>query len=167
MGCLGTAIRRFLGTLTGFCSRADWEIILTAREIREFKFYLAPCDVKGQTGLTLLSAFFDDPVSPLLISTPLVADDALSEVLSCNAHERCERWVCHRGRICWTCASAVTGPNDARGGSLPTTFAGPINCITDWRDERRRHECSPRSSLQVRLQPKARCSCLARSGSCK
>lgn len=57
------------------------EIILTARENREFKVYLAPCEVDGQSGLTLLSAFFDDPVSPLLITTPLVIADALTEAL--------------------------------------------------------------------------------------
>lgn len=48
------------------------EIILTAREKREFKLYLAPCVVDGRRGLTLISAFFDDPVSPLTITTPLV-----------------------------------------------------------------------------------------------
>ena len=61
--------------------KAGKEIILTARENREFKVYLAPCEVGGQIGLTLLSAFFDDPVSPLLITTPLVVADALTEAL--------------------------------------------------------------------------------------
>lgn len=58
------------------------EIILTARERREFKVYLAPCDVEGKGGLTLLSAFFDDPISPLVLTTPLVAFDPLTEALS-------------------------------------------------------------------------------------
>lgn len=82
------------------------EIILTAREKREFKLYLAPCVVDGRRGLTLISAFFDDPASPLTITTPLAADDPLTgtiqtlpnqfkvcffdehnrELLSCEAH---------------------------------------------------------------------------------
>lgn len=57
------------------------EIILTARENREFSVYLAPCEVDGKSGLTLLSAFFDDSVSPLVITTPLVAEDPLTEAL--------------------------------------------------------------------------------------
>jgi hypothetical protein len=61
--------------------KASKEIILTARENRAFKVYLAPCEVDGLGGLTLLSAFFDDPVSPLLITTPLVASDGLTEAL--------------------------------------------------------------------------------------
>ncbi|EOE5672780.1 hypothetical protein ACM7EQ_02370 [Pseudomonas aeruginosa] len=61
--------------------KASKEIILTARENRTFRLYLAPCEVDGQRGLTLLSAFFDDPISPLLINTPLVAADALTEAL--------------------------------------------------------------------------------------
>lgn len=73
----------FVGGVDGpiLVIKARKEIILTAREKREFKFYLAPCDFDGQDGLTLLSAFFDDPVSPLLITTPLMADDALTEAL--------------------------------------------------------------------------------------
>lgn len=82
------------------------EVILTAREKREFKLYLAPCVVDGRRGLTLMSAFFDDPVSPLTITTPLAADDPFTgmiqtlpnqfkvcffdehnrELLSCEAH---------------------------------------------------------------------------------
>jgi hypothetical protein len=61
--------------------KASKEIILTARENRELKLYLATCEADGQYGLTLLSAFFDDPVSPLLITTPLVAADPLTEAL--------------------------------------------------------------------------------------
>ncbi|MDT8999476.1 hypothetical protein RQP53_09375 [Paucibacter sp. APW11] len=57
------------------------EIILTAREKREFKFYLAPCVADGRRGLTLISAFFDDPVSPLTITTPLAADAPLTETI--------------------------------------------------------------------------------------
>jgi len=57
------------------------EIILTARERREFKLYLAPCLVEGRRGLTLISAFFDDPVSPLTITTPLATDDPLVEAV--------------------------------------------------------------------------------------
>lgn len=63
------------------------EIILTARENREFKLYLAPCEIGGHGGLTLLSAFFDDPVSPLLITTPLVLADVLTEALKILPNE--------------------------------------------------------------------------------
>lgn len=57
------------------------ETILTAREKHEFKLYLAPCVVDGRRGLTLVSAFFDDPVSPLTITTPLAAGDPLTEAI--------------------------------------------------------------------------------------
>ncbi|MGY4832243.1 hypothetical protein [Burkholderia pyrrocinia] len=68
------------------------EVILTAKESRQFKMYLAPCEVGGRMGLTVVSAFFDDPVSPLVIVTPLVASDCLSERL---------RILCDRFKVCF------------------------------------------------------------------
>ncbi|MBD8120341.1 hypothetical protein IFT62_03870 [Pseudomonas lutea] len=47
------------------------EVILTARLQKGFKFYLAPCEAGGVSGLSLISAFFDDTENPLTINSPL------------------------------------------------------------------------------------------------
>lgn len=54
------------------------EFILAARERRELKLYLAPYQAGDITGLTLLTACFDDPRSPLLIKTPILGEDPLT-----------------------------------------------------------------------------------------
>lgn len=61
--------------------KAGKEFILSARENRELKLYLAPYKKDSFTGLTLLTACFDDPVSPLLIKSPLLGGDSLTESL--------------------------------------------------------------------------------------
>lgn len=67
--------------------KAGKEFILSARENRELKLYLAPYKKGSFTGLTLLTACFDDPVSPLLIKSPLFGGDSLAESLKCLPDE--------------------------------------------------------------------------------
>ncbi|MHC8381998.1 hypothetical protein [Pseudomonas sp. LB3P14] len=55
------------------------EFILAARERRELRLYLAPYKSGDVTGLTLLTACFDDPSSPLMIRTPLLGGDPLTQ----------------------------------------------------------------------------------------
>lgn len=55
--------------------KAGKEFILAAREKRELKFYLAPYESDEAQGWTLLTACFDDPISPLTIKTPLMGSD--------------------------------------------------------------------------------------------
>lgn len=61
--------------------KAGKEFILAARERRELKLYLAPYKSDDVTGLTLLTACFDDPSSPLMIKTPLLSGDPLTQAL--------------------------------------------------------------------------------------
>lgn len=61
--------------------KAGKELILAARERRELKLYLAPYKSDDVTGLTLLTACFDDPSSPLMIRTPLLSGDPLTQAL--------------------------------------------------------------------------------------
>lgn len=57
------------------------EFILAARERRQLKLYLAPYEAGDVKGATLLTACFDDPVSPLTITTPLMGQDPLTQAL--------------------------------------------------------------------------------------
>lgn len=59
--------------------KASKEIILTAKVNRGFKFYLAPVEVDSKKTLTLLTAFFDDEDEPLVIKTPLLANDEATD----------------------------------------------------------------------------------------
>lgn len=61
--------------------KAGKELILAAQQRRELKLYLAPYKAGETMGLTLLTACFDDPQSPLLIKTPLIPGDPLTEAL--------------------------------------------------------------------------------------
>lgn len=61
--------------------KAGKDFILTARERRRLKLYLAPYKLDAINGLTLLTACFDNPVNPLLIRTPLLGEDQLSVAL--------------------------------------------------------------------------------------
>lgn len=61
--------------------KAGKEFILAARERRELKLYLAPYKSGDVTGFTLLTACFDDPHSPLIIKTPLLSGNALTQAL--------------------------------------------------------------------------------------
>lgn len=61
--------------------KAGKEFILAAREIRELKLYLAPYKSGAATGITLLTACFDDASSPLMIKTPLLGGDPLAQAL--------------------------------------------------------------------------------------
>lgn len=67
--------------------KAGKDFILTARERRRLKLYLAPYKLDAINGLTLLTACFDDPVSPLLIRTPLLGEDQLSVALKSLPNE--------------------------------------------------------------------------------
>lgn len=61
--------------------KAGKELILAAQQRRELKLYLAPYKAGETMGLTLLTACFDDPQCPLLIKTPLIPGDPLTEAL--------------------------------------------------------------------------------------
>ena len=100
--------------------KAGKELILAARERRELRLYLAPYQSGDVTGLTLLTACFDDPSSPLTITTPLMGSDPLTqafqsfpdefsvcffdehnrELLSCSAQARLNELRKHAGFIC-------------------------------------------------------------------
>lgn len=67
--------------------KAGKEFILAARENRELKLYLAPYKKDSFSGLTLLTACFDDPISPLLIKSPLFGGDSLAESLKLLPNE--------------------------------------------------------------------------------
>ena len=51
------------------------EMILAAKMLREFKFYLVPLDADGVSTYGLVTAFFDDFSEPLVIRTPLLDDE--------------------------------------------------------------------------------------------
>jgi hypothetical protein len=90
--------------------KASKEMILTARERRSFSFYLAPCHLAGSKGFVLITAFFDNPTDPLVITSPLISghpiltglqglpdtfkvcffDDQNREQLSCQASSSLE-----------------------------------------------------------------------------
>lgn len=59
--------------------KAGKEFILAARERRELRLYLAPYISGDVTGFTLLTACFDDSTSPLMITTPLLGEDPLTQ----------------------------------------------------------------------------------------
>lgn len=61
--------------------KAGKEFILAARERRELRLYLAPYNSGDVTGYTLLTACFDDSISPLMIKTPLLGKDPLTQAL--------------------------------------------------------------------------------------
>lgn len=95
------------------------EFILAARERRELRLFLAPYKSGDVNGLTLLTACFDDPRSPLMIKTPLLGGDPLTkalqsfpnefsvcffdehnrELLSCSAHARLDELREHLGFV--------------------------------------------------------------------
>jgi len=58
------------------CSK---EMILAAQLKREFAIYLAPIKFsKFESGSALITAFFDQGHSPLIITTPLTKDDSMT-----------------------------------------------------------------------------------------
>lgn len=57
--------------------KASKEIILTAEIEGEFKLYLAPVHTSGRSCMVLITAFFDDPDSPLTILSPLINGERL------------------------------------------------------------------------------------------
>jgi hypothetical protein len=59
--------------------KAGKEFILAARERRELRLYVAPYNSGDVTGFTLLTACFDDSTSPLMITTPLLGEDPLTQ----------------------------------------------------------------------------------------
>ncbi len=63
------------------------EYILAAKINASFKIYLAPVTIDNQKTFGLITAFFDDEEEPLIIKTPLFADDfsnALFRLLQCS-----------------------------------------------------------------------------------
>lgn len=59
--------------------KAPKEIILTAKANQGFHFYLAPVEVNSTPTFTLITAFFDNEDEPLVITTPLVANDQATD----------------------------------------------------------------------------------------
>ena len=57
------------------------EMILTAKAMRQLKFYLLPLDADGVRTTGLVTAFFDDEDEPLVIRSPLLNDEMASSVL--------------------------------------------------------------------------------------
>ncbi len=55
--------------------KASKEVILTAKINQGFDFYLAPIEVDCKQTISILTAFYDSDDEPLIIQTPLVADD--------------------------------------------------------------------------------------------
>jgi hypothetical protein len=62
--------------------KATKEMILTARLNQQFKIYLVPQQNASNVSLGVITAFFDDLDEPLILFTPLYADDALLVDLS-------------------------------------------------------------------------------------
>ncbi len=63
------------------------EYILAAKINASFKIYLAPVTIDNQKTFGLITAFFDDEEDPLIIKTPLFADDfskAIFQLLQCS-----------------------------------------------------------------------------------
>jgi len=58
--------------------KASKEIILTAKVNQGFHFYLAPVEIDSKLTFTLVTAFFDDYDEPLIIMTPLLASDIMT-----------------------------------------------------------------------------------------
>jgi hypothetical protein len=99
--------------------KAGKEFILAVRERRELKLYLAPYESGDITGWTLLTACFDDSLSPLIIKTPLLGECPLSlafksfpddfcvcffdehnrELLSCSAQAQLDELREHVGSV--------------------------------------------------------------------
>lgn len=62
--------------------KAPKEFILTAKVKQTFSFYLVEVKFGGKPALGVITAFFDDPESPLALTTPLTSDDAFVEALA-------------------------------------------------------------------------------------
>lgn len=80
LGVLSPAMSGLDGTV--LVIKASKETILAAKVEREFKIYLAPVDVRGQSCMALVTAFFDDPDEPLTITSALVTGERLPEELA-------------------------------------------------------------------------------------
>lgn len=81
------------------------EFILAARERRELKLYLAPYQAGDVTGLTLLTACFDDPHCPLLIKTPLMGEDPLTLALKSFPDDFCICFFDEHNRELLSCSA--------------------------------------------------------------
>ena len=74
--------------------KAGKEIILTARLNNGFELYLIPDPGWPGRSLGLISAFFDDHDEPLIIFTPLFADDALlSDLVATLSQDQFELYL--------------------------------------------------------------------------
>ena len=58
------------------------EMILTAKMLRQIKFYLVPLDADGVSTYGLVTAFFDDFDEPLVLRTPLLDDGMGNAILN-------------------------------------------------------------------------------------
>jgi len=58
--------------------KASKEVILTARERKGFSFFVAPVSVGGVDSFVLMTAFYDDQVEPLTITSPFLANDPVT-----------------------------------------------------------------------------------------
>ncbi len=62
--------------------KAAKETILTAKLNQEFHLYLVPTEGKEFTIYGIITAFFDDFDEPLVITSPLFADDEFTELVT-------------------------------------------------------------------------------------
>lgn len=62
--------------------KAPKEFILTAKLKQTFSFYLVEVKVDDNPALGLITAFFDDPESPLALTTPLTSGDYFVDALA-------------------------------------------------------------------------------------
>lgn len=83
------------------------EFILAARERRELKLYLAPYESGDGdiTGLTLLTASFDDSRSPLMIKTPLLGENPLTLALKSFPDDFCVCFFDEHNRELLSCSA--------------------------------------------------------------
>ena len=55
--------------------KAPKEYILAAKSKQRVGFYLAPCQMNGDTCYSLITTYEDDDLNPLMINTPLLDDE--------------------------------------------------------------------------------------------
>ncbi|WP_146540904.1 hypothetical protein [Pseudomonas bubulae] len=61
--------------------KAPKEYILAAKSKQRVGFYLAPCQMNGDTCYSLITTYEDDDLNPLMINTPLLDDEMGQSIL--------------------------------------------------------------------------------------
>jgi hypothetical protein len=114
--------------------KATKEIILTAKVNQGFHFYLAPVEVDSKSTFTLITAFFDDDDEPLIIMTPLLANDELTddflELLRNDVFEVCFFDEHSRELLSYKASGRLTSMR-GRIASAPLLDAGTVHQMLD------------------------------------